>query len=475
MLPWTTIIYISEWSIRLVMLFVVTRSQRRVTSCLAWLGLIFFSPWVGLVFYGLLGRYRLPKRRSRRHARLLEEQSRRDRAFRRDANIVRPELPSAMMGTVRLAEKLGDMPILDGNTAELIAATDEVFDRVIRDIDAAEHHVHLLYYICGTDDLVHKVGEALKRAAARGVTCRVLIDAVGSRGAIKTLAPAWKQAGIEVHPCLEVGLFRRQVARIDLRNHRKLAIIDGRVAYTGSHNLIEASYGRKDLLWRDLTVRLEGPILLELQAVFEDDWYFQTHQTLDEKTYYPIPEAKGDIPAQTLPSGPNYPVENYQRMLVSALHSAGNHVVMTTPYFVPDDPFLQAIQTAAQRGVCVQIILPARSNHPLIDAASRSYYVDLLDAGVELYLFEDGLVHAKSVTIDETIAFLGTGNFDIRSFMLNFEINMLFYGRNSVCRLRDRQVQYLQRSRLLDAEEWANRPTLRRTGQQLARLLSPLL
>ena len=471
---WSLAYVVSQWAIRVIMLIVATR-RRRPTSAMAWLLVIFFEPWVGLVLYLLIGNYRLPTRRSVKHARLLEELKETGPQFVGHPHVTRPQLAPELMSAVTLAERLGHMPILGGNHVELMTRNSVLFDRVVADIDRAERFVHLLYYIYGDDETGRRVADALARAVRRGVKCRVLLDAVGSRPMLKTLGAQMARQGIEVRAALPVGLIRRSVARVDLRNHRKILIVDGRAAYAGSHNCINASYGRKDMLWHDLSVRLTGPIVLELQAVFVGDWYFETDELLDGDEFFPTADLAGDIPAQALPSGPNYPTENYQRLLVAALHSAQRHVVMTTPYFVPDDAFMQTIQTITLRGVEVDLVVPRRSNMPLLDAASHAYYEELLECGVRLHLYTEGLLHAKTMTIDDEIAFVGSSNFDIRSFALNFEINLLFYAPQVVGQLRAQQSRYIETSTPLDLEQWRRRPAVRRVAQNIAKLLSPLL
>jgi cardiolipin synthase len=471
---WSLAYYISEWVIRLVMLVVVTR-RRQPSSAMAWLLVIFFLPWPGLLLYLLIGENRLPRRRAEQHARLLEELAAVGRRFEDHPSVVRPELGAESMAAVALAERLGEMPILGGNDVELITRTQQAIDRLIEDIDAAEHHVHLLFFIFADDQTGRRVAEALARAVQRGVACRVLVDSVGSRPMLKRLGPRMVEEGIELFETLPVGIFRRRAARLDLRNHRKLAVFDGRIAYTGSQNIVNADYGHKDLAWHDMMVRLTGPAVLELQAVFAADWHFETDEILEGDDVFPEPEVAGTVPVQTLPSGPSYPVENYQRMVVAALHAARKHVIITTPYFVPDEPFIQALQVAVLRGVDVELIVPERSDKPLVAAASRAYYDDLLRDGVVLHLFRGGILHAKTMTIDDSVAFVGTSNFDIRSFALNFEINLLLYDAHVTELLRTAQKQYIQHSVPLARQQWQSRPAVRKALENVAKLLSPLL
>jgi cardiolipin synthase len=471
---WSLLYYASEWIIRVVMLFVVPR-KRHPNSAMAWLLVVFFLPWPGLILYLILGRYRLPRRRIEQHGEFLEALQSADLRWADLPHVAHPDIGPHAQEAVKLAEKLGYMPILGGNDVELIAETEVFIDKLIADIDAAEHHVHLLFYIFADDSTGRRVAEALGRAANRGVKCRVLADAVGSRPMFKRLAREMIAGGIELHPSLPVGLFRRHMARIDLRNHRKLVVIDGRVGYAGSQNIVEAGYGRKDLAWHDLMLRLTGPILLELQSVFIADWYFETDQILEEDEYFPEPPLSGEIAAQTLPSGPTYPTENYQRIVVAALYAAERRVTITSPYFVPDGPFLQAMQTAVLRGVEVELIVPRRCDQKLVGAAGRSYFDDVLDMGVKLYLYDKGLLHAKTMCVDDSIAFIGSSNFDIRSFALNFEINLLFYGPEVAGQLHAQQRRYMDDAFLLTAQRWADRSAVKKLFQNIARLVSPLL
>jgi cardiolipin synthase len=471
---WSLLYYLSEWIIRVVMLFVVPR-KRHPTSAMAWLLIVFFLPWPGMILYSMFGRYRLPKRRIEQHGEFLETLKSMNLRLASHPNIAHPDLGLHAREAVKLAEKLGYMPILGGNDAKLIAVTEDFIRELVADIDAAKHHVHLLFYIFADDATGNQVADALERAVKRGVKCRVLVDAVGSRPLAKRLARKMIAGGVEVRFALPVGLFRRKMARIDLRNHRKLAIIDGKIGYSGSQNIVDAGYGRKDLAWYDLMVKLSGPILFELQSVFFADWYFETEQILEGSEYFPLPEIRHDIAIQTLPSGPTYPTENYQRIVVAALYAAERRVTITSPYFVPDEPFLQAMQIAVLRGVEVELVVPRRCDQKLVGAAGRSYFDELLDMGVNLYLYDKGLLHAKTMCVDDTIAFIGSSNFDIRSFALNFEINLLFYGPEVALQLHAQQQRYMEDAFLLTADRWATRPAVKKLFQNVARLVSPLL
>jgi cardiolipin synthase len=417
----------------------------------------------------------LPRRRIKRHERVAEHIKKLAALAAEKPHVVRPQLEPPQRALVQLAEKLGDKPILGGNRGELITETEDVIGRLIEDIDSAQDHVHLLYYIFADDETGHRVGCALARAVQRGVTCRVLADDVGSWRMFRGLGAQMIRQGIQLHPMLPVNFFRRGLARMDLRNHRKLAVIDGRIAYTGSQNIVHASYGRKDLVWHDISARLTGPIVLQLQGIFIEDWYFETGESLDLPELFPQPDFDGQIVAQSLPSGPTYPSESYHRLVVTAIYAAQRQVIITSPYMVPDEALLQALEVAVHRGVRVELILPQRSDQILVGAAARAYYQELLDAGVEIYLHTNGLLHSKTMSVDDSLALLGSGNFDIRSFYLNFELNLLAYGPEVTGALRFLQRRYMSEAIQLTPEQWRTRSRIGRLLDDSAKLLSPLL
>jgi cardiolipin synthase len=321
-----------------------------------------------------------------------------------------------------------------------------------------------------------RVAEALCRAHARGVRCRLLADAVGSHRFLRELAPRLAGQGIEVVPALPVNPVRRMFARFDLRNHRKLAIIDGRVAHTGSQNIVRADYGKKGVgEWHDLMVRLLGPSVSQLQAVFLEDWEFETGQFIEGPDYFPTPDDPGSVVLQVVPSGPNSPTRVLRDLAVEALHAARRRVIITTPYFVPDDALMVALRLAVVRGVRVVLIVPARSDQLLVGLAGEYFCQEALRQGVHVHLYLPGLLHVKSMTVDDGFAMLGTANFDIRSFYLNFELNLLSYDASLNGRLRCDQTNRIQESKEVDLSEWQRRGIMEQWGAQFAKLLSPLL
>ena len=291
------------------------------------------------------------------------------------------------------------------------------------------------------------------------------------------MGPKLTREGIEVVPALPVSLLRRRFARLDLRNHRKLAVIDGRIAYTGSQNVVRPDYGGKGggLEWRDLMLRLAGPTASQLQAVFLEDWEFETGQCIDGPDYFPPPEPVGSAVLQVVPSGPNHPTRVLRDLTVEALHAARRRVVIVTPYFVPDEAVLVALRLAVARGVRVDLIVPARCDQLWVGLAAEYFVGELLGYGVHVHLHQDGLLHVKAMTADDGFAMLGTANFDVRSFYLNFELNLLSYDADLNGLLRFYQSRWIGESKELDMDNWRGRRFLRRWGAGFAKLLSPLL
>ncbi len=480
-MSWLGLLTIAEWLIRIGMLPVILRRRFPPGTALAWLSIIFFVPELGLFFYWLVGNNRLARRRLHLHRRFLATVSQLKRPVRVGREYVRrPALEPAQAMLVGQAERLSGMPILGGNHVQLMGQTDAVIDALIDAIDGAERHVHLLYYIYEPDAVGRRVAEALKRASGRGVACRVLLDAVGSRRALRWgsqgVAGELLAAGVRCLPALPVAPLRRGLARLDLRNHRKLAVIDGRIAFAGSQNIVAADYGHWRVgPWHDMTGRFTGPIVSALQQVFVSDWGFETGELLDDEDLFPPMQAVGAMEAQCVPTGPTQESQALLRLLVTAVNVAQRRVIITSPYLGIDEPMMLALSMAAERGVDLTLVMPEHSDHPLVAAAGRSHFEPLLEAGVKIHLHQEGLLHAKTMTVDDSLALLGSSNLDIRSFYLNFELNVLMYGPQITHELRFAQQSYLNASKPLSLDAWRRRPRWRRYTQHAAALLSPIL
>lgn len=474
-MPWLVLYVVVGWCIRLWMIPVVLRRQFTPGAALAWLSIIFLHPYFGGILYLLIGESRLGRRRGEAHRQLVDERRAREQTLSAGASETTISEPYTSL--TREIQRIGGMPVAGGNSVDFLDDIDAMTSRLVADIDAASAHVHLCYFILSADATGRRVFDALKRAASRGVRCRVLADAVASRAIFRRHALARSAAlpNLTIIPALPVAPIHRGLGRMDFRNHRKLAVIDSRIGYVGSHNLINADYGgNRAGPWVDLTARYLGPIVRQLATTFADDWAFETGEEL------PIPpddafESNGEVLAQAAPTGPGQTDDSYRKVFLAAIHGARQSLTLTSPYFVPDEPSLVALEMAADRGVAVTLILPQRPDHMFTAAAGRAHFQSLLEAGVSICLFQPGLIHAKTTTVDDALAIVGSANLDIRSFMLNFELGVVLYGGDPVARVRAFQARYRSQSRQLSAAEWSRRPVIRQYADRALSLLSPLL
>jgi cardiolipin synthase A/B len=473
MIDWSFLYLCSEWAVRLTMLLYVPQ-RRSASAARTWLLFIFLLPWPGLAIYALVGRIRVPAFR-RKLQEQASEQIKKAQAQIGAQIVAQPDLPAQLQIIPEQAKRLGMFEPFAGNAFEFLRDYEGSIDRLIRDIDTAKRHVHLLTYIYRTDRIGRKVADALERAARRGVVCRVLLDAVGSRVALNQFGPELHEAGVEVRSMLPVGLFRRKGERFDLRNHRKISVIDGTIGYVGSQNIADPTFV-KNFPNEELVVRFTGPVVSQLQATFLGDHYLETEEVLDRAELFPDLKPAGDSAAQLLPSGPGYGQENGRELIISMLYEARRRVVITTPYFIADEPFLNAICAAGQReDVQVHLVVSKHANQLISQLAQRSYYDDLLEAGIQIHLYRPHFLHAKLLTIDDHVALTGSTNMDIRSFALNAEINLLIYDRQVVEQLKVIQEDYFRNSDLLTREQWSKRSVLEKMAHNTARLMDSFL
>ena len=471
---------ILEWVVRLSMAVVIMVRRRSAATASAWLVVVAFVPLVGAVAYFLVGENRLGQRRSRQYERVVGQVSPADHLRERYRRIVQPDLPFRFLSIARLAEAVGAGPPLGGNDLTLLSDTKETMQHLVADIDGAAHHCHLLYYIFHEDPTGVSIAQALLRASQRGVSCRLLADAVGSKKFLSSsLRRDLQRGGVQVIEVMPVNPLRAAVARVDLRNHRKLAVLDGRIAYAGSHNVSEPIYPRKARFgaWVDASVRVEGPAVHLLQDMFLQDWVFNGGQELSDEDLFPPYDSplEATSPVQVLPTGPSSPEAPLVDVMLQAIRLAESRVVLTTSYFVPDEAILSAMRSAALRGVQVVLVVPKHSDHWIAQAAGRSHYGYLLDVGVEIFEFNDGLLHAKTLSIDRQFAVIGSANLDVRSFMLNFELALLVYDSDFASQVHYLQESYIHRSEGLVRHRWRKRGTTRVLLDNVAKLATPLL
>ncbi len=470
------IYFFSEWVLRFAMLIEVPR-HRKPAFATAWLMIIMLFPWPGFILYLFIGIQRPPKHRLNQKEKLIQALTGLKKQFADSFAKLKADLDPARQRASEIVSRSGGMPAIGSNSVEFINESEKFIIQLITDIDKAAHHVHLQFYIFEDDDIGQGVSEAVERAAGRGVKCRMLLDAMGSRKFLNRKSAALRKKGIQVVAAYPIISLRHYLGRLDWRTHRKIAVIDGITAYTGSQNIVDPSYGHSEsnLIWRDLVAKISGPAVYSLQAVFLSDWFLGTDETLDASEYFPEPEIKGSSPIQVLPSGPVYSPNNYHMVVIEALYHARKQIIITSPYFIPDDAMLQALESACRRGIDLNLVIPRNSDQFLPGNAAKSYFEEIMTWGARIHLYSEGLLHAKSISIDEQICFFGSSNFDIRSFALNFEMDLVFYGKEEISSIRKQQMEYMSQSEELDPLEWNKRKLLRKTVENLTRLLSPML
>lgn len=460
---------------------VLISANRRPSAAIAWILAIIFIPYLGVAAFLLVGFSRLPKgRRDKQrevNALMLERTSGLDLVSHGD------EWPAWLRSSVEMNTALGALPMVGGNRAELLPDYGGSLDAMIAEIDLATHSVHVEFYILVRDETTAGYFDALARACARGVTVRVLFDhlsALMNPGGTETRA-ALDAMGAQWHAMLPLRPFKGQWQRPDLRNHRKLMVVDGRVGFTGSQNLVAADYNKKSnrtrgLEWLELMMRLDGPVVRELDAVFVTDWYSESGELLPLDTSPVVLGASQDLlDAQVLPSGPSFENDNNLKLYATLIYKAEQRISITSPYFVPDEALLLALVTAVARGVEVELFVSEIGDQRGVYHAQRSYYEALLRAGVRIYLYRAPTVlHSKHFTIDNDVAVVGSSNMDIRSFSLNMEVSVLVHGGEFIARMRAIEDDYRANSRELSLDDWLTRPVGGRVLDSLARLTSSL-
>jgi cardiolipin synthase len=471
---WIAVAVLISWVVTALMGVVVIR-YRRPERAWAWLAVMFGLPWVGLVLYVLYGGQVLTLRRRRRYSRgrVPGEKKRESAAI--EPHIARPDLPSHLMGADRQVLSSGGFPPTGGNQVALSADHEEILERVVADINDAEHHIHMVFYIFSDDEVGRRVTEALTDAASRGVHCRLLLDSVGSRPAFAKLVPAMREKGIEVRSAFPVNPWRSRLQRFDLRNHRKIVIIDGKIVHVGSWNVccptLRTPYSGPRF---NVMMRAQGPLTLQMQSLFLADWEFEGPPPEEEAELFPHVEAQDGCIAQTLPSDPLVPTAPVRDVAQFLIGRSQRQVTLASPYFVPDEPVELALYLASERGADVNLIVPAHSDLRFVDAATRSYCRSCAEHGVKIHIFQPGFLHAKILLVDDAVAMVGSANFDNRSFRLNLETNAVGYSPQFVLEVKRVLDRYMDQCVKLE-EEFGPVRFRQRMYEDLARLFSPLL
>ena len=458
----------------------VLRRRTEPMAMLAWILVIVFVPYLGIFFYWLLGSNRVVRRTKRRRRRVAHLITRIESWAKQQTgtggNGFEPHLPEDLRGIAELGQRMAGMPVMGGNTVHVYQEANITFNAIEQAIRAAQHHIHAEYYIWQPDETGLYFRDLLIEKARAGVQCRLLFDSVG----------CWRLGRRFTQPLLDAGaqiafflpLFARgKRLSPHLRNHRKIVVIDGQVAFMGSQNIGDEYRGRLRRLspWYDTHMRINGPAALFLQRTFAEDWLFATRENVAGEEFFPQPQRPGGSIMQIMPTGPDQNVSPLEQVLFAAVASACRTIRIATPYFVPGPGLRMALIHARSRGVQVELILPTRSDSLVMLWAARSFYAELVDAGVTIHEYDGGVLHSKIVTVDDRWCMVGSANMDVRSFRLNFEITALLYDQDVTRHLLESIERFCQRARIIKPDDIRQRRLHQQLIEGAARLLTPLL
>ena len=479
---WLLVYEIAYIIILIVVCLRIIYDTRSHTKTLAYLLFAIFVPVIGMAFYLTFGiNYR---KRKLYGDKLIEN----DKLAKKIEEEIYKHDPAADNEVVAEYKELAIMllndnlsPLTSKNQVRLLVNGEKKFPDVLQAIQSAKDHIHIEYYIYDDDETGGEVAEALIKKAREGVTVRFIYDDFGSRSIRKKLAKKLKDAGIRVFPFHRIH-FILLANRLNYRNHRKILVVDGTVAFVGGINVSDRyvnSQKRKTMFWRDTHMMIEGPGVRYLQYLFLCDWNFCAKEgVLPNTRFFPplstLP-VKGHKLVQIAASGPDSDIPTILFSLLQGIHLATKEVLITTPYFIPGESILDSLMASALGGVRIKLLVPGKSDSKFVNAAARSHYNDLLRAGVEIFMYNKGFIHAKSMVIDRKVAVVGSANMDHRSFDLNFEVNAIVYDEEVANELAEIFLEDLKDATQIDPNGWQKRPVYIQLLEKTAGLVSPLL
>ena len=456
--------------------------KQAVSVTLSWLLVIYLLPLIGVIAYLLFGEIKLGTRRAKAFQLLKPKYTQWFQQLSKQKDLVTHSKDPRYRTLFKLVHQRLGIPNIRGNELHILDTPESIIRSIISDIQQARYSINMVFYIWSNDGLINEVKQALEDAVQRGVRVCLLLDSVGSHAFLKSsICKEMRAKGIEITEALHVNLFRMFFNRIDLRQHRKIIVIDNQIAYTGSMNMVDPNLFKQESNvgnWVDIMVRINGPVSPILNSLHAWDWEIETMEELPLLLpNCPIVEIDDNDThsVQVIASGPAFPDDLIAQSLATAIYAARENIVITTPYFVPSHNIAEALRIAAFSGVDVTLILPKKNDSLMVHWASRTFFDDLLEAGVKIYHFEAGLLHTKSVLIDNKLALIGTVNMDVRSFLLNFEVTIAVEDRNFANEVAMLHENYLANSSALNMQEWINRPFYHRIIERLFFFFSPLL
>lgn len=459
---------------------VILRPHREPASRVAWVVVMLVLPVAGIIAYLLLGETSIGRRRASRLQSVLAKLPGPTELTGPQPALLQAQIPYHYQPLFRVGQSVNGFEPVNGSQARLLPDSNTAIDAMVADIDGAKDHVHLAFYIWLPDNNGLKMVEALKRAAARKVACRAIADGLGSRILISSKHwKAMRDAGVQVATALPIGnpLLRPLRGRIDLRNHRKVLVIDNHITYCGSQNCADPEFRIKARFapWVDVMMRFTGPIVRQNQHLFISDWMAQVNEDISDLLRQPLLAGEPGFTAQVIGTGPTVRYSAMPEVFETLMYAARRELFITTPYYVPDEAMQNALCACARRGVATTVIFPAKNDSWIVAAASRSYYHDLLAAGVRIFEYRGGLLHAKTLVLDGEVTLIGSANMDRRSFELNYENNILFYDPVLSAEMRRRQDAYLAQSCPVSADAEAHWPMPRRFWNNAIAMLGPVL
>lgn len=451
---------------------VMLSENRNPIRSLGWVIALLCLPGVGLVFYLFFGR-------SLKGMHLISANNKRkliSRIMPASIDFSVLSLSPTERQLVKLSRKLCNSVLSVNNELEIFTEGSKKFEALKKDLSEARQSILLQYYIFSDDELGSEIADILKRKAREGVDVKVIYDYVGSFSAKRKFFLEMEEAGVSTHPFFKVT-FPQLANRINWRNHRKIVVIDNAIGYIGGMNIADryAMGEKNENVWRDTHFRVAGDIVESLLYSFIVDWNFRSQP--DEMPFQEIPDSKirSDVGMQLVTSGPTDNYENLALCFLKAIGSAKKSVFIQTPYFLPTDSLLHALEAAALAQVDVRIMIPRNSDSRLLKLASYSYITQCLKAGIKIYLYEPGMLHAKAMIIDDTIVSAGSTNFDFRSFENNFEANLFIYSSDVNRRMRDIFFEDIKSCTKITFSSWRGRPWMQRALESIVRLMSPIL
>lgn len=464
----------------IIISIVILLENRSPSRTVAWLMVLILLPVVGIFLYLYIGQNHKKKKtfikKSKRDYQILSQLLTEQASFSENANLFQETFTDIRGKLIPLLMNNTHSPITVNNHSEILQNGEETFNAILKAIQSAKEHIHIEYFIIKDSKIGREIQAALIERAKAGIEVRLIYDAVGSWRLNRDFLVPLRKAGVKLHSFLPVTVpFLGN--RLNYRNHRKILVIDGKIGFLGGINIGDEYLGKnkKFGFWRDTHLKIQGEAVYVLQGIFLMDWQFVSGEELDNHYYFPKQDHCGEQMIQIAASGPDSTWESIHQAYFTAINSATQRLYIMSPYLIPDEGILMALKTAAISGVDVRIILPSIPDHLTVFWASKSHFLELLQAGVKVYQYQKGFVHGKVIVADDYFTSIGTANLDIRSFHLNFEVNAFIYDEEVTKKVTADFMSDFEDSKEVTLEEYKKRPTIDRFKESLARLFSPIL